>query len=103
MNYDNQEYIRSINQKSKKAFKIISVSDAKKRNLAILNTAKFIEKNKSAILDANKIDLENAKEKKVSDAFLDRLLLNDKRIQDIINGLKQIAKMDDPLGVEISR
>ena len=30
-------------------------------------------------------------------------MLNDKRIQDIINGLKQIAKMDDPLGVEISR
>ena len=64
MNYDNQEYIRSINQKSKEAFKIISVSDAKKRNLAILNTAKFIEKNKLAILDANKIDLENAKRKK---------------------------------------
>ncbi len=42
MNYDNQEYIRSINQKSKEAFKIISVSDAKKRNLAILNTAKLI-------------------------------------------------------------
>ena len=103
MIYDNQEYIRSINQKSKEAFKIISVSDAKKRNLAILKTAKFIEKNKLAILDANKIDLENAREKKVSDAFLDRLLLNDKRIQDIINGLKLIAKMDDPLGVEISR
>ena len=64
MNYDNQEYIRSINQKSKEAFKIISVSDAKKRNLAILNTAKFIEKNKSEILNANKIDLEMQKKKK---------------------------------------
>ena len=103
MIYDNQEYIRSVNKKSKEAFKVISVSDATKRNLAILNTAKFIEKNKLVILDANKIDLENAKEKKVSDAFLDRLLLNDKRIQDIIKGLKLIAKMDDPLGVEISR
>ena len=57
MSYNNQEYIRRINQKSRKAFKVISVSDAKKRNLAILNTAKFIEKNKLAILDANKIDL----------------------------------------------
>ena len=103
MIYDNQEYIRRINQKSKKAFKVISVSDTTKRNLAILNTAKFIEKNKLEILDANKIDLENAKEKKLSNAFLDRLLLNDKRIQDIINGLKQIAEIDDPLGVEISR
>ena len=100
---NSQEYIRKINHKSKKAFNIISISNTKKRNLAILNTSKFIESNKSAILDANKIDLENAKEKKVTDAFLDRLFLNDKRIQDIINGLKQIAEIDDPLGVELSR
>tara|TARA_B100001093_G_scaffold398268_1_gene385600 strand:- start:7946 stop:9208 length:1263 start_codon:yes stop_codon:yes gene_type:complete len=100
---NSQEYIRKINQKSKKAFNTISISNTKKRNLAILNTSKFIENNKSAILDANKIDIENAKEKNVSDAFLDRLFLNDKRIQDIINGLKQIAKIDDPLGVELSR
>ena len=100
---NSQEYIRKINQKSKKAFNTISISNTKKRNLAILNTSKFIESNKSAILDANNIDIENAKEKNVSDAFLDRLLLNDKRIQDIINGLKQIAEIDDPLGVELSR
>src|SRR6056300_1948346 len=100
---NSKEYIRKINQKSKKAFNTISISNTKKRNLAILNTSKFIESNKSAILDANKIDIENAKEKNVSDAFLDRLLLNDKRIQDIINGLKQIAEIDDTLGVELSR
>jgi glutamate-5-semialdehyde dehydrogenase len=98
---NSQEYIRKINQKSKKAFNTISISNTKKRNLAILNTSKFIESNKSAILDANKIDIENAKEKNVSDAFLDRLFLNDKRIQDIINGLKQIAEIDDPLGCRV--
>jgi glutamate-5-semialdehyde dehydrogenase len=100
---NSQEYIRKINKKSKKAFNTISISNAKKRNLAILNTSKLIESNKSEILDANKIDIENAKEKKVTDAFLDRLFLNDKRIQDIINSLKQIAEIDDPLGVELSR
>ena len=100
---NSQEYIRKINKKSKKAFNTISISNAKKRNLAILNTSKLIESNKSQILDANKIDIENAKEKKVTDAFLDRLFLNDNRIQDIINGLKQIAEIDDPLGVELSR
>jgi len=66
---NSQEYIRKINQKSKKAFNTISISNTKKRNLAILNTSKFIESNKSAILYANKIDIENAKEKNVSEAF----------------------------------
>ena len=73
MSYNNQEYIRRINQKSRKAFKVISVSDAKKRNLAILNTAKFIEKNKLAILDANKIDLDYATETEVSRATVESL------------------------------
>ena len=55
------------------------------------------------ILQANKIDIENAKQKNLSDAFVDRLFLNDKRINDIINGLKKIAEMDDPIGIELSR
>ena len=55
MSYNNQEYIRRINQKSRKAFKVISVSDAKKRNLAILNTAKFIEKNNKRLKDNHDI------------------------------------------------
>ena len=62
-----------------------------------------IKKKQDEILQANKIDLENAKQKKLTDAFVDRLILNDKRINDIIDGLKKIAEMDDPIGIELSR
>ena len=97
------KYIKLINKRSKEAFKEISISNSKKRNLAILNTSKIIENNQSKILEANKIDIENAQLKKMSSAFLDRLILNNERIKNITNGLKQISEMSDPLGVELSR
>ena len=97
------EYVKVINQKSKKAFDNISRSSSKDRNLAILNTSLIIKQKQKEILKANKIDIENAKQKNLTDAFVDRLFLNDKRINDIINGLKKIAEMDDPIGIELSR
>ena len=97
------EYVKVINQKSKNAFDKISRSSSNDRNLAILNTSLIIKKKQDEILQANKIDLENAKQKKLTDAFVDRLILNDKRINDMIDGLKKIAEMDDPIGIELSR
>ena len=97
------EYVKVINQKSKNAFDNISRSSSKDRNLAILNTSLFIKQKQKEILQANKIDIGNAKQKNLTDAFVDRLFLNDKRINDIINGLKKIAEMDDPIGIELSR
>ena len=97
------EYIKVINKKSKEAFEIISRSNSNDRNLAIFNTSNIIEKNKDEILSANQIDIKNAKLKKLSKALVDRLLLNNNRINDIISGLKKISQMNDPLGIEISR
>ena len=103
MNNNIFEYVKVINQKSKTAFDNISRSSSKDRNLAILNTSLFVKQKQEEILQANKIDIENAKQKNLTDAFVDRLFLNDKRINDIINGLKKIAEMDDPIGIELSR
>ena len=87
------EYIKIINEKSKEAFNVISRSSSKDRNLAILNTTKIIKKEQKKILEANKIDIENAKRKQLSNAFIDRLLLSDNRIDNIVEGLKQISEM----------
>ena len=103
MSKDIFEYIKIINQKSKNAFGNISRSSSKDRNLAIINTSLIIKQKKEEILQANKIDLENAKQKKLTNAFIDRLILNEKRINDIIDGLKKIAEMNDPIGTELSR
>ena len=97
------EYIKNINKKSKEAFNVISRSSSKDRNLAILNTSKIIKQEQEEILKANKIDIENAKRKQLNNAFVDRLLLDDKRIDNIVEGLKQISEMSDPIGVELSK
>ena len=93
------EYIKNINKKSKEAFDVISRSSSKDRNLAILNTSKFIKKEQAEILKANKIDIENAKKKQLNNAFIDRLFLDNKRIDNIVEGLKQISEMNNPIGV----
>ena len=92
-----------INKKSKAAFKIISLSNSNDRNLAILNTAEIIKTNINNILAANEIDINNAKDKNLNNAFIDRLMLNADRINKIILGLINISKMDDPLGCELAR
>ena len=99
----NFEYVKFINKQSKEAFKIISGSSSSDRNLSIFNTSNIIKKNRLEILEANNIDIKNAKAKKLSDAFIDRLILNDARINEIISGLEQISYMNDPVGIELSR
>ncbi len=102
-NNNNFEYVKLINKKSKEAFKIISGSSSLDRNLAISNASIIIKNNQEEILEANYIDIKNAKKKNLSDAFIDRLILNKKRISDMIYGLEKISNMNDPLGIELSR
>ena len=100
---NNYEYVKFINKQSKEAFQTISGSSSSDRNLAILNTSNIIRKNQDKILKANDIDIKNAKQKNLSAAFIDRLILNETRINQIINGLKEISCMNDPIGRELSR
>ncbi len=50
------------------------------------------------ILKANQIDLNNALENGTSKTMLDRLLLNENRIEEMANGLRQVATLPDPIG-----
>ena len=65
-NTDIFEYIKLINQRSRKAFKVISSSRSEERNLAILNTASIMKDNIKDILEANKIDVNNTKDKNLN-------------------------------------
>ena len=68
------------------------------KNEALLNMAAALVKNKEEILKANAIDVEAAKAKGVKASYIDRLTLNDKRIDDMAEGLKQTAALPDPIG-----
>lgn len=69
---------------------------------ALLAMADALVKNSKEILDANKIDLENARAKGTSEPMIDRLALNEDRINGMADGLRQVVALQDPVGEVVS-
>ena len=93
--------IEVISKKSKSAFQIISTSSIEKRNSAILNISKLLKQYTREILAANRLDLDNAKQKNLTSSFIDRLTLNESRIKNMREGLEEIATLADPIGKKL--
>ena len=68
-----------------------------KKNKILEEIISSLEKNKKEILDANNLDIQES-EKKLSKAMIDRLLLNDERYEGIINSIKNVIALNDPVG-----
>ena len=86
--------ILTIGKKSKKALENLKRVKHKKINKALNDFINLILKNKKKIISENAKDVRNLKRKKV----LDRLVLNEKRINDIITSIKEIKKFPNPVG-----
>ena len=97
------DHIEEICLKANNAAKTLSYADTSSKDDALEKIAKHINIDRKAILDANIIDMNMAKKNKISSALLDRLLLNENRIDDIIKELKNIIRLEDPIGSEIKR
>ena len=82
---------------AKAAKPIVASLTAEQKNNALLNMADALEANAKAILDANKIDCDNARGK-ISDVMIDRLMLNEARIKSMADGIRDVAKLPDPIG-----
>ncbi len=72
--------------------------DAEKRNQALLESAAAIRYDSEKIIAANGIDMADAAERGRSDAILDRLSLDENRVEAMAKGLETIAELPDPLG-----
>ncbi len=90
-----------IGKKSRKAFS--SKIHSKKKNKVLKDYCSLIEKNKKLIIKENQKDIKNAYKKKLKDNLIDRLLLSDKKISNIINSLKKIIKLRDPTYVTLEK
>ena len=91
----------NIGTKSKKAFS--RQLNSKKKDKILKNYFQLIEKNKKLILNENKKDIENAKKKRLKDNLIKRLILNEKKIADIINSIKTIIKLKDPTNIILEK
>ena len=91
-----------MGENAKKAAYDLSILSTKTKNNALALMAKELLDSKEEIIRANKIDMQEAKNKNVSETLLDRLYLNDKRVEDMATGLLEIVKLPDPVGEIIS-
>ena len=87
-----------IGVSSKKAVRKLSTVSTKSKNKALLEAAKAIRDKKAIIKAANNEDMSTAKKKRISGAMLDRLLLDDSRIEGMAKSLEEIAALPDPVG-----
>lgn len=67
------------------------------KNKALLKIADALEENKSKIFEANKTDLEQAKDS-VSPSVFNRLKLDENKMRDMIQGIRDVVKLEDPIG-----
>ncbi|EMJ90834.1 MULTISPECIES: glutamate-5-semialdehyde dehydrogenase [Leptospira] len=96
------EYVQDLCSRAKKASKILKQLSSSKKNKILLSLANILEKRKTEILSANELDLRDGKEKQLSSALMDRLLLNEKRIFTMASAVREIAALPDPIG-EVTR
>ena len=87
-----------MGQAAKEASVVLAKLRTLEKNKALIASAEALEQNMDKILAANKVDVEMAVENGIKGAFIDRLTLNEKRIKDMANGLRDVAALPDPIG-----
>jgi glutamate-5-semialdehyde dehydrogenase len=93
-----EQYVIEKAKVAKKAARKMGNINTKNKNKALLYMADGLLDNLSVIIEANEKDMENGRNKGLTESLLDRLLLNEKRIKDMALGLKNVASLEDPIG-----
>ncbi|SHN92414.1 glutamate-5-semialdehyde dehydrogenase [bacterium endosymbiont of Bathymodiolus sp. 5 South] len=93
-----KDLITLLGQNARTAAKTLRSASTQQKNNALNNIATQVDKNRKDILNTNQKDLEQSKNNQLDAALLDRLMLNDARLDGIIESLSQIAALPDPVG-----
>ena len=90
-----------IGKQSKKAF--LSQIHSDKKNKVLKDYCSLIQKNKKIIIKENQKDIRNAHKKKLKDNLIERLVLSEKKISNIIDSIKKIIKLKDPTNLILEK
>ena len=93
MNENIQERIQSQAKKAKSAMRVLSRSSADVRNNALLAMAESLLNSKDKIQAANRVDLDNGEKTELAGPLMQRLLLDDKKIERMVDNLRQVAAL----------
>jgi len=92
------EMMADIGRRAKVAAATLASASAERKHAALISAADAVWKNREDILQANAKDLVYGRDKGLSDAMMDRLMLNEERIQGMVDGLRSVAEQPDPVG-----
>lgn len=90
--------MQAMGKRARQASRDMAKANTALKNQALLATAEALLAQQNAILSANEKDLQAGKNKGLDDAMLDRLALTASRFQAMVDGLKQVAGLPDPIG-----
>ena len=92
------EYMQKMGANARQASRVIARASTEVKNRALLAMADALDASRAAVETANQIDLAAGKDRGLDDAMLDRLALTPARIDGMIEGLRQVAALPDPVG-----
>ncbi len=95
---DIAKLMQDMMARSRAASRILARSTDAEKAAALSNAASVIRANKAAIIAANAKDMEKAAVADLSSAMLDRLMLDDARVESMASAVEQVAALDDPVG-----
>lgn len=100
---NSREVMKQITDKAGKAAAYLAVLSTEDKNKALLAMAESIDSSRKDIKKANGLDTKSAEEKGRPSAFVDRLKLDDKRIDGMRDMLRQVAGLPDPVGTVLEK
>jgi len=95
---DIDQYMTDLGRRARHASRAMARASTAAKNAALDAVARAIERDAPALKAANARDVERARDKGMDAAFIDRLTLSDKALNTMIEGLRQVASLADPIG-----
>lgn len=89
--------LKEIGAILKESSKYLNKASSEEKNVALLDVSKAIRKNMDTILQANAEDIKSARANNMKEGLVDRLLLDESRVESIIDGIQTVIKLDDPI------
>ena len=90
--------IEELCRQASAAAAVLAHVSTDEKNAALLKIADQVWNERQVILDANAADLAAARQNEISEAMLDRLMLNEKRLQGMLDDLRHVTELGDPVG-----
>ena len=92
------DYMSRLGRAAREASRVVARATTAQKNKALLAAADALDAARAQLTDANEQDLANGRANGLEPAMLDRLALTPARIDDMIEGLRQVASLPDPIG-----